>query len=112
MNVIKWSQHVHKPTLDSRFETCKNGGALTLMTTNPGESRTGTLSARAPWKDLLARPAEGFHIVQVYDDSEFLEEAVSLFIRTGLKIGEGVLVVATPAHREAFLRRSRAVGVD
>ena len=69
-------------------------------------------AAVAPWKVLLARPASSDHIVQVYQDPGFLAEAVSQFIGSGLRRGEGALVIARPAHWEFFARQLRADGCD
>jgi hypothetical protein len=43
------------------------------------------------------------HLVQFYgDDDRLLTDNVTRFIGEGLARGEGVLIVATPEHREAF----------
>lgn len=57
------------------------------------------------WPDLLQQPAGGDHFVQVYRDEDFLCEAVGEYAGTALRRGEGVILIATPAHREAFLRQ-------
>lgn len=66
----------------------------------------------APWRKLLQGCAQGDHIAQVYQDDAFLLEAAGLFIRSGLEQGEGVLVVATRAHQEAFARVLQAQGLE
>jgi len=56
------------------------------------------------WPDLLRHPGARDHMVQVYKDSDFLVDAVAQYIGTGLRSGEGAIVIARPEHRERFLR--------
>jgi hypothetical protein len=65
-----------------------------------------------PWKELLQECSQGHHITQLYQDEAFLIEAATLFIRSGLQREEGVVVVATSAHREAFIRQLEAQGLQ
>jgi hypothetical protein len=60
------------------------------------------------WSD--ASPAE--HAVQIYANSEFFLDALEGFLGSGLRLGEAVLVIATPAHRRAIERRLRRRGFD
>jgi len=64
------------------------------------------------WPDLLQHPAGGDHFVQVYRDEGFLGDAVVEYAGTGLKRGEAVILIATPPHRENFLRRLEQAGLD
>ena len=64
----------------------------------------------ATWPELLREPAKGDHFVQLYIDEAFLCEAVAEYAGTGLRRGEGVLIVATRAHRADFLRGLEARG--
>jgi hypothetical protein len=50
------------------------------------------------WKRLLTQPVAGDHIVQMYQDEEFLIEAVSRFVCAGLQQREGIVVIAGKAH--------------
>lgn len=70
---------------------------------NPGET--------ANWRELLQEPSGGDHFVQVYKDEAFLLEAVAEYTETGLRRGEGVVIIATPSHRAAFVRRLEDNGV-
>jgi len=70
---------------------------------NPGET--------ANWRELLQEPSGGDHFVQVYKDEAFLLEAVAEYTETGLRRGEGVVIIATPSHRAAFVRRLEGNGV-
>jgi hypothetical protein len=64
------------------------------------------------WQDLLAAPKGGDHIVQLYQDKEFLSEAVVKYVGTGLRRDEAAILIARPEHREAFGRRLRSLGFD
>ena len=54
------------------------------------------------------------HVVQFYQDDQFLATTVARFIGAGLVANEPVIVMATEAHRAAFTAelRARAVDVD
>jgi hypothetical protein len=58
----------------------------------------------APWHDVLATPAAGQHIAQLYTERAFLARAVGRWVGDGLRQGEGVIVIATPVHWRATLR--------
>jgi hypothetical protein len=62
------------------------------------------------WQELLKRPAGGNHIAQVYQDEEFLTEAVTHFICSGLHRSDGMLVISTMAHWTAFRKHAAAEG--
>ena len=66
----------------------------------------------ADWPQLLQQPAAGDHFVQVYRDELFLSEAVAEYAGTGLERGEGMIIIATPQHREAFARDLGAQSFD
>jgi signal transduction histidine kinase len=55
--------------------------------------------------DVLARPAQANHIVQFYEDEDFLCDAVAQFLAAGLKAGEPVCVVAGASHRDEIAAR-------
>jgi hypothetical protein len=65
-----------------------------------------------PWGGLLASAGPRDHIVQLYQDQEFLNRAVCRFAASALVNGEGVILVPTAAHWEAFRPRLEAEGVD
>src|SRR4051812_16740226 len=60
----------------------------------------------------LGARGEAGHLVQFYEDDAFLAETVAEFVRDGLAMGQPALVVATPAHRDAFAAQLAARGVD
>jgi len=64
------------------------------------------------WIDLLKHPSGGEHFVQVYREETFLCEAVAEYIGTGLKHGEGAILIATPAHVAAFKRQLAEAGIS
>jgi hypothetical protein len=69
-------------------------------------------SEAANWRELLQAPSGGDHFVQVYKDEAFLLEAVAEYAGTGLRRGEGVVIIATPSHRAAFVQQLAGDGVD
>jgi hypothetical protein len=67
---------------------------------------------RQPWGGLLASAGPRDHIVQLYQDQEFLNRAVCRFAASAIANGEGVILVPTAAHWEAFRPRLEAEHVD
>jgi hypothetical protein len=69
---------------------------------------------QAPWKDLLVEPLARDHVVQLYQDERVFVEAVALFTGIALGKGDGVVLVATPAHLEAVEDRleEKNLGVE
>src|SRR4051812_14652808 len=65
-----------------------------------------------PWQNLLADAGPRDHIVQLYQDQEFLNRAVCRFAAGALANGEAVILVPTLAHWDAFCPRLEAAGVD
>jgi hypothetical protein len=65
-----------------------------------------------PWCGLLADAAPCDHIVQLYQDQQFLNRAVCRFAAAAIANGEGVILVPTAAHWDAFCPRLEAEGVD
>src|SRR6204780_1221757 len=65
-----------------------------------------------PWHGLLADAGPRDHIVQLYQDQQFLNRAVCRFAAAALANGEGVILVPTVAHWDAFRPRLVAEGID
>jgi hypothetical protein len=65
-----------------------------------------------PWSALLAGAAPRDHIVQLYQDQQFLNRAVCRFAAAAITNGEGLILVPTVAHWDAFRPRLEAEGVD
>jgi hypothetical protein len=68
--------------------------------------------AQEPWGGLLASAGPRDHIVQLYQDQQFLNRAVCRFAASAIANGEGVILVPTAAHWDAFRPRLEAEGVD
>ena len=67
---------------------------------------------RAPADIFWGELAPCDHFVQIYqDDADFLQ-TLENFVATGLRQGEGIIVIATPAHREALRARLVRDGFD
>src|SRR5579862_2522854 len=65
-----------------------------------------------PWCGLLTGAAPRDHIVQLYQDQQFLNRAVCRFAAAAIANGEGVILVPTIAHWDAFRPRLEGEGVD
>jgi hypothetical protein len=65
-----------------------------------------------PWDRVVAEAAPSDHIVQLYQDQDFLNRAVCRFAAAALANGEGMILVPTVAHWDAFRPRLEAEGVD
>ncbi|MFZ0008065.1 MAG: MEDS domain-containing protein [Steroidobacteraceae bacterium] len=82
------------------------------MPTVPDHYADGALNAQAPWDGLLVAAGPRDHIVQLYQDQQFLNRAVCRFAAGAIANGEGVILVPTAAHWEAFRPRLEAEGVS
>lgn len=58
------------------------------------------------------QPAPSEHVLQFYDTESFLCDAVGEYVAGGLDAGEPVLVIASPAHAEAFSAVLQAREID
>jgi len=76
------------------------------------ESQGGWPEEAWPWDRVLADASAPDHIVQLYQDEDFLSRAVSRFAAGALAGGDAFLLVCTPAHWDAFRARFEADGVD
>ncbi|HEX8882503.1 MAG TPA: MEDS domain-containing protein [Candidatus Acidoferrum sp.] len=65
-----------------------------------------------PWERVVAAAAPCDHIVQLYQDQDFLNCAVCRFVGAGLANGEGIILVSTLTHWNAFRPRLEAEGFD
>jgi hypothetical protein len=64
------------------------------------------------WDHLLAHAGPRDHVVQLYQDQDFLNRAVCRFAGAALANGEGLILVPTAEHWNAFRPRLVAEGVD
>jgi hypothetical protein len=60
------------------------------------------------WGEIAA----GDHMLQLYEDDAVFLDALEGFVRGGLKAGEGIIIIATLAHRQALEARLEASGFD
>jgi hypothetical protein len=72
----------------------------------------GNWGEREPWGQLLTDAGPRDHIVQLYQDQQFLNRAVCRFAAAAIANGEGVILVPTTDHWEAFRPRLEAEGVN
>ena len=80
-------------------------------TSSLGETKNAAANSE-PWGGLLAGAAPRDHIVQLYQDQQFLNRAVCRFAAAAIANGEGVILVPTVAHWDAFRPRLESEGVD
>jgi hypothetical protein len=64
-----------------------------------------TNNEHEPWHGLLGGAAPRDHIVQLYQDQQFLNRAVCRFAAAAIANGEGIILVPTVAHWDAFRPR-------
>jgi MEDS: MEthanogen/methylotroph, DcmR Sensory domain len=64
------------------------------------------------WDGVVAAAAPCDHIVQLYQDQDFLNRAVCRFAGAALANGEGIILVPTLTHWNAIRPRLEAEGVD
>jgi len=68
--------------------------------------------ADPPVNTLLIEAPANRHFAQLHRDPQALADAVSVYLETGLRRGNGVVVIASPKHTELFLGRLRADDLD
>src|ERR1700739_2805026 len=73
---------------------------------------TGATGGREPWDRVVADAAPRDHIVQLYQDQDFLNRAVCRFAGAALANGEGIILVPTPTHWNGIRPRLEAESVD
>ena len=66
----------------------------------------------AAWEQVVADAVPCDHIVQLYQEQDFMSYAVGRFACAGLAKGEGVILVSTDPHWTAIRPRLEAEGVD
>jgi hypothetical protein len=76
------------------------------------KSNTDLSHEHADWNRLLADAGPRDHVVQLYQDQDFLNRAVCRFAAAALANGEGVILVPTVEHWNAFRPRLVAEGID
>ena len=76
------------------------------------ERHVDTEGKSESWDRLLENAGPCDHIVQLYQDEDFLSRAVCRFAGGALANGEGIILVPTLAHWNAIRPRLEAEGVD
>jgi hypothetical protein len=76
------------------------------------ERQVGGVRKCEPWDRVVADAAPSDHIVQLYQDQDFLNRAVCRFAGAALANGEGIILVPTLTHWNAIRPRLEAEGVD
>lgn len=79
-----------------------------LNNRNSGNFSVSKQAPRSDWSDM----GEAEHFVQFYETDLFLMNSLGGFISTGLRAGDGCMVVATKAHRDELDTRLQAYGLD
>jgi hypothetical protein len=59
-----------------------------------------------------AEIAPSDHLVQIYQDELAFLDVLAGFVAGGVTAGDAIIVIATPAHREALDQRLEAAGID
>ena len=75
-------------------------------------SHNGDHGDSQPWHHLVADASPCEHIVQLYQDQDFLNRAVCRFAGAALANGEGLILVPTLEHWNGIRPRLEAEGVD
>jgi hypothetical protein len=70
------------------------------------------MTACEPWDEVVAEAEPCDHIVQLYQDQDFLNRAVCRFAGAALANGEGIILVPTLTHWNAIRPRLESEGVD
>src|SRR5206468_4755558 len=61
---------------------------------------------------LLIEAPVNRHFAQLHRDPQALTDAVSLYLQTGLRRGNGVVMIASREHTDRFLARLRQDDLD
>ena len=56
------------------------------------------------WPELVRHPGARDHMVQVYQDPDFLIDAVAQYVGSGLAAGEAAIVIARPENLDRLVR--------
>ena len=78
----------------------------------PGGLLEDTNDPSAHWDHILSQAGPRDHVVQLYQDQDFLNRAVCRFAGAALANGEGLILVPTVEHWNAFRPRLEAEGVN
>jgi signal transduction histidine kinase len=77
-----------------------------------GSGMTSRHGTRATGNDHISARSEHSHVVQFYENEDFLSGTVADFLATGFEARQPVIVIATDPHRNAFSAHLRKKGFD
>jgi hypothetical protein len=67
-----------------------------------------TMAHAADWTELMRAPAQGDHMVHLWQDPQFLADAVAEYVLSGVRAGEAAIVIASAGNRSLFAARGLA----
>jgi hypothetical protein len=70
------------------------------------------MSSVAAWKEILVQPIARDHMVQLYQDDDFLARAITLYLVEGLREETPAVIVTTPAHWKLVREHFGQVGLE
>ncbi len=62
--------------------------------------------------ELLTEAPAGRHFAQMHKDAQALAEAVGVFVETGLRRGDAVIIVVPSSHTPLYLQRLKCNNID
>jgi hypothetical protein len=77
-----------------------------------GQSESMRTADQAPPQSFWGEIAPCDHFVQIYEDELAFVDVLGGFVTGGLLAGEAIIIIATPAHRQALEQRLQAAGID
>src|SRR5687768_10780376 len=107
-----WSRWRHATSRSSKSARAIIPDRINRMNQQSASAGMTDEDGHEPWGGLLASAGPRDHIVQLYQDQQFLNRAVCRFAASAIANGEGVILVPTAAHWDAFRPRLEAEGVD
>jgi hypothetical protein len=90
-----------------------NGHGLEKMTTFcPPEASAASDGEPERFSNFWGEIAPSEHLVQIYKDDEVFLDSLEGFVAGGIRAGDGVIVIAVPAHLAALEHRLLTRGID
>lgn len=71
-----------------------------------------SLSKRKQIDVFWGEPSACDHTVQIYEDDDAFLDALEGFVAAGIRQGDAIILIATPAHLEGLEQRLEASGFD
>lgn len=70
------------------------------------------MSAPGAWNEVLVKPGAKDHLVQLYQDDDFLARGVEVYLKEGFATGAAAVLVMTPPHWKLVRERLGRDGID